>query len=542
MPRISITRLIVLVVSVALPLILVTVIATTGNSSPTFAADAEGLDAGIVNAEIVATGIPGAGAVAQVGKFHTGGPFHDNATFAAFTQPGSVLDGTRLFVASTSNFGAPLTRSGEAPGAILSIDVSGGAASPVAVPEDFGTAGGQASAAGGKVILYAAQSPSFINGNNNPSAVTSGLPSVSLPLGISFNNGFGRPWFANAPNGSDGDGTITVVDPSGIPLKGAPDAVAGGVFAGTVTNRNASSLGGLTAAAVATALATKSPDLSIRAVFFAALADGSIQQVHVQKGVDQLAPPGSFTPISGISTDAAESSNPNVVTRVGMIFNWVPTRILYVTDPLANRILALDISAESSDPATDPNTLFAAQNPRYFTSSFFDKPIDVAPATPEVAARNFASNTTLGGGSDFYVLNRGTNSIVRMTQDGHVVARRQILANLPAFRVAGLAVSDDARNIWVTATAPYRRGVVLRVPAFGAGAVTSSLIASAVSDATYGAPAQGRHIFAQQPRAVPRAVIQRSRMRFLSQHGRGFRYGRRNGCHRRHLHISRSAF
>jgi len=47
-------------------------------------------------------------------------------------------------------------------------------------------------------------------------AVTSGLPSVSLPLGISFNNGFGRPWFANAPNGSSGDGTITVVGPSGI--------------------------------------------------------------------------------------------------------------------------------------------------------------------------------------------------------------------------------------------------------------------------------------------------------------------------------------
>jgi hypothetical protein len=109
---------------------------------------------------------------------------------------------------------------------------------------------------------------------------------------------------------------------------------------------------------VATALITKSPDLSIRAVFFAALADGSIQQVHVQKGVDQLAPPGSFTPIAGISTDAAESANPDVVTRAGMIFNWVPTRVLYVSDPLADRILALDISDESSDPATSSSTLF----------------------------------------------------------------------------------------------------------------------------------------------------------------------------------------
>src|SRR5204863_7464874 len=167
-------------------------------------------------------------------------------------------------------------------------------------------------------------------------------------------------------------------------------------------------------------------------------------------------------PISGISTDAAESSNPDVVTRVGMIFNWVPTRILYVTDPLANRILALDISAESSDPTTDPNTLFATENPLYFTSPLFDKPIDVAPATPEVAARNFASNTTLGGGSDFYVLNRGTNSIVRMKQDGTLLGVRYIRAAVPDFRVQGLAVSEDARTIWVTATAPGRQGVVLQ--------------------------------------------------------------------------------
>ena len=496
MRRVPITVPIVILVGFVLPLILVNLIAITG--SPAFADDEGGIDVGTVNADIVATGIPGAGAIAQVGKFHTGGPFHDNATFAASTQPGSVLDRTRLFVASTSNFGASLARPAEAAGAILSINVSGGPASPVAVPADFAATGGQASAVGGKVILYTAQSSAFLNGNNNPAAVTGALPSVSLPLGISFNNGFGRPWFANAPDGTSGDGTITVVDPSGIPLKNAPDTVAGGVFAGTSTNRNAVSIGGLSSAAVATVLATKSPDLSIRAVFFAALADGSIQQVHVQKGVDQLAPPGSFTPISGISTDAAESSNPDVVTRVGMIFNWVPTRILYVTDPLANRILALDISAESADPTTDPNTLFAAENPRYFTSPFFDKPIDVAPATPEVAARNFASNTTLGGGSDFYVLNRGTNSIVRMTQDGRVIARRQIQASLPGFRVSGLAVSDDARTIWVTATAPHRQGVVLRVPAFGAGTVTSSLIDSAISDAANGAAAQGGHIFAQQ--------------------------------------------
>src|SRR6185295_13477309 len=224
-------------------------------------------DAVVVHADIVAAGIPGAGAIAQVGTFHTGGPFHDNAAFAPFTQPGRVLDRPRLFVASTSNFGAPLARASEAPGSILSIDVGGGM---VSVPPDFAAGGGQASADGGRVILYAAQSPAFLNGLNNPAAVTNDRPSVSLPLGISFNNGFGRPWFASAPSGSAGDGTISVTDPSGIPFAGAPDPVAGGVFSGTATNRGPTSTQGLTAAAVATALATKSPDQSIRAVFFAA--------------------------------------------------------------------------------------------------------------------------------------------------------------------------------------------------------------------------------------------------------------------------------
>src|SRR5881396_1602277 len=352
----------------ALSLILGSVIATGQNSSSTPPEESAAISVGAVHADIVATGIPGAGAIAQVGTFHKGGPFHDNATFIPFTQAGQVLDRTRLFVASSSNFGAQLARPLEAPGSILSIDASG---APVTVPPSFAAGGGQATAAGGTVILYTAQSLDFLNGLNNPAAATADRPSVSLPLGISFNNGFGRPWFANAPAGSTGDGTISVVDPSGIALKGAPDATAGGVFTGTVTNRSAASIGGLTSAAVATALATKSPDLSIRAVFFAALADGSVAQVHVQKGVYQLAPPGSFTPIDGISTDNAESSDPNVVTRVGIAFNWVPTRILYVTDPLADRILALDISNEGT--VTDPQALFTATNARYLSSRFFDK-------------------------------------------------------------------------------------------------------------------------------------------------------------------------
>ena len=437
-------------------------------------------DVTTVQATIVATGIPGAGAITEIGTFQRGGPFAEKPDFAAETQPGQVLDPTRLLVASTSNFGAPLALP-QSEGSVLSIDVSG--PTPVTVPPAFAASGGQAVAAGGAVILYTAQSPAFLNSIKNPGAVTSALTAVSLPLGISLNAGFGRVWFANAPNGAAGDGTITVIDPNGAPLAGAPDPIAGGVFAGDATNRNAATTHGLTAGALATALLTKSPDGSGRAVFLAALADGSVEQVHVAKGVDALVPSGSFAPLADISANRAESNDASAVTRVGMLFNWVPTRIAYVSDPLANRILAVDL--------TDDGTLLRAANVRYLASPALHTPIDLAPAVREAAARNFASNTTLGGGSDLYVLNRGDNSVVRMTQAGRVVAVRQIVADVEGLRVNGIAVSEDARTIWVTATAANRQGVVLRLPAFGAGVVTTSLI----DQTPHGIVAQGADIF-----------------------------------------------
>jgi hypothetical protein len=452
-------------------------------------------DAIEVVADVVATGIPGAGAITQIGTFHTGGPLHDNpALIAGTTDPGRVLDRTRLFVASTSNFGAPLAIADQAEGSVLSLDVSG---NRVDVPAGFACAlcvgFPQPSAAGGAVILYSAQSPPFINSaNGNVAAATSALPAASLPLGISLNSGFGRPWFANAPKGSTGDGTITVIDPNGAPLKGAPSAVAGGVFAGTLTNRTPGPQHGLSAGALATALITKSPDppTNGRAVFLAALADGSVAQVHVQLGVDDLLPPGSFTPLRRISTERAESNSAATATRVGMLFNWVPTRTIFISDPLADRILVFDLA--------DDGHIFTAVNVRYLRSPALHRPVDLAPAAREVSARNFASNTTLGGGADFYVLNRGNNSVVRMTQSGDVVASRRVIAaqpgdlNVHGIRLNGIAVSEDARTIWMTATGPNRQGLVLRMPAFGGGTVTTDLLNQARGDLP---PEQGADIF-----------------------------------------------
>ena len=438
-------------------------------------------------ATVVADGIPGAGAITQVGTFHRGGPFHDKAAFAALAAPGMILDPQRLLVASSSSFGAPLSRPAEAPGAVLSLDVSQGLLS---VPPDLAQAGGQAATADGRARVYANQDAAFLNSVNSPAAVTAALPASSLPLGLSLNRGFGRPWIANAPTGADGAGTITVDDPSGAPLAGAPFPVAGGVFAGNETNRSAASTKGLDHGAVATALISKSPDGTGKAVFLAAEADGSVVQVDVLKGVDGFAPAGTFSPLPTLTVAATQSTARDAVTRIGMAFNWVPTRIVYLTDPLANRIVALDMG--------DDGTLFTAGAPREIRSRWFDRPVDLAAAVPEVASDNFSSNTTLAGGSDLYVLNRGNNTIVRVTQAGAVVAARRVLADLPSFRVNGLAVSEDAETLWVTVVMDGGRGAVLQLPSFGAGFITPTMVDHARRAGAVGPTAMGADMFATE--------------------------------------------
>ena len=102
-------------------------LAQSGSSTPVLeAGEHDDVQLQILEAQVVASGIPGAGAIMQVGSFQQGGPFHDNPAFIPFTQPGAVLHHDRVLVASSSNFGAPLARPAEAPGSVLSLEVSGG--------------------------------------------------------------------------------------------------------------------------------------------------------------------------------------------------------------------------------------------------------------------------------------------------------------------------------------------------------------------------------------------------------------------------------
>src|SRR6202030_3758356 len=92
-------------------------------------------------------------------------------------------------------------------------------------------------------------------------------------------------------------GSSSILDPTGLPLAGAPNPKIGGVYVGSQTNRNAVTTpsqpqvisGGLNTGAVGTALLGPSPDLTCKAVFAVVTADGAIVQEHTLKGLDGLA-------------------------------------------------------------------------------------------------------------------------------------------------------------------------------------------------------------------------------------------------------------
>jgi len=176
-----------------------------------------------VDARVVAVNIPGASALAQIGTFLNVPPPGACANpipskFPSYIQPGAVLDPNRILVGSTSNFGAPRAFGVGKEGAFLSIDPRG--ANILNVPPDFASSGDQALALGGAVQMFSANSPHWLNGVNNLSAATKNYTGVSNPLGLSNNNAFGRIWPANSPFGLDEAGSSSILDPTGLPLKG----------------------------------------------------------------------------------------------------------------------------------------------------------------------------------------------------------------------------------------------------------------------------------------------------------------------------------
>jgi hypothetical protein len=432
-----------------------------------------------IDARVVAVRIPGASALAQVGTFLNVPPPGACANpipskFPAYIQPGAMLDPKRILVGSTSNFGAPRAVGVGRQGAFLSIDPSG--SNTLSVPSDFASSGVQASALGGAVQMFSANSPHWVNGFNNPSAVTKQYTGVSNPLGLSNNNAFGRIWPANVPFGLDSAGSSSILDPTGLPLAGPPNPKIGGVYVGNLTNRNAVTTpsqpqvisGGLNTGAVATALLGPSPDLTCKAVFAVVTADGAIVQEHTLKGLDGLAPAGTVRPVLGAD---GNSQGEAIEPRFGVIMNpytqsKVVVRQLFVSEPFFDTIAVVNLTIFG----TAPNQVFGLGSVSRISSPALKQPVDLAPVQRDVDNVNWASNTALDQGSDFYVANQGDNTIVRMQQDGTVVAIRRITIDgdpLDDVSLNGIAASVDATTIFATFVGPDNgQGGVLAMPAF----------------------------------------------------------------------------
>ena len=390
------------------------------------------------------------------------------------------------------------------------------AATTVVVAHDFAAnvarTDGADRSANPALQLFSVQSPAYANRIYNRGARTADEPAVSNPRYISINNAFGRPWFAGSPFGANGPGASTVLDPDGRPLDNAPSDIAGGVFAGTITDRTTTPIapprsrppsildkwlkyrasgqltaGSLSHGAIGTAFLGASPDTTGFAVFALVLGDGSLVQVHVQDGVDGLAPPGTIAPLA------------DDVSVAGMAFRWIPDRALFVADRARDRIAVLHL--------TDDGRQFKLDRLKYLSASEFKAPIDLAAAVPEVANPRFSSHTTLAANSDLFVANRGDGSLLRIAPDGRVRARAQVqvegIGIVGADRLRAIAVSADAQRIWLTLEGelPQHRGyegLVLEVTAFDRdGAYGQAQVTSPVATA-FDTAGLGAKLFARE--------------------------------------------
>ena len=248
-----------------------------------------------------------------------------------------------------------------------------------------------------------------------------------------------------------------------MPLAGAPNARSGGAFVGGLTNRQPAQVtaGELKAGAVGTAFVGRALDDPRRALFVVVTADGAISQAHTEQGVDGLAPIGTISDLRGRANSAE--------LHVGAVLKYyTPDPVLYVSDPLANQIVAVTLPKDEVGKVRKVGAI------ERYKDKAFDMPVDLAPTAPETAHRDWSSNTTLAELADLYVLNRGNNTITRMKVDGTVIATRQVVlaenASLGTAKVNGIATSTDGGKIYVSYTGRLPKsdsdGGLLELPSF----------------------------------------------------------------------------
>lgn len=436
-------------------------------------------------AQVIATNIPYPSALSQVGTFIiepeacAEGPIP--VLFPAFVLPGAILDPTRILVCNKSNFGAPLAANNGLEGSILSINPN--ASHILKVPPDFAKGATQTSILGGDVQMFTANNPTWLNSVNNPGANTANFTSVGNPIGLSNNNAFGRIWPASSPFGDKNPGTSSILDPTGLPLMGAPNPLIGGVYFGSLTNRNAVTTattppdhpghqeqiipGSLSTGAVGLAFLGPGLDEICKATFAIVTADGAIIQAQTAFGIDGMAPTGTIQPLIG----KRWKENKDLSPRLGVLmnpFNLPPgvVRQLFVSEPFNNTIALVDLVEFTTIP-DGFHTVYKIGSIQRLHSSAYDLPIDMAPVQRNNTDSRWASNTTLDVNSDIYVANRGNNTIVRIDQQGNVIAIRKVLIKgEKKFKLNGIAISDDGTVIYVTFVKKCGEGGVAKLAAF----------------------------------------------------------------------------
>jgi hypothetical protein len=228
--------------------------------------------------------------------------------------------------------------------------------------------------------------------------------------------------------------------------------------------------GSLSTGAVGTALLGPSLDGTCRAVFAVVTADGAIVQEHTQKGLDGIAPAGTVKPLLGRNW---ASPNQGVEPRLGVLMNpytGTPgTEQLFVSEPFNNTIAVINLVF--GNPLSQ---VFNLSSVGRISSLLLNLPVDLAPVQRDADSFTWASNTTLDQLpnlqlSDFYIANRGDNTIVRMSQNGTVVSVRRVALDSPVNNAAlnGIATSTDGTTIYLTFTIRSSiQGGVLALPAF----------------------------------------------------------------------------
>jgi hypothetical protein len=209
-------------------------------------------------------------------------------------------------------------------------------------------------------------------------------------------------------------------------------------------------------------------DGTCRAVFAVVTADGAIVQEHTAKGLDGIAPGTVPKPVKPLLGRTWDPPNQGVEPRLGVLMNpYTANQFalwqLFVSEPFNNTIAVITLSVNRDNPG---NEVFQLSGLTRISSTSLNLPVDLAPVKRDADSKTWASNTTLDEDSDFYVANRGNNTIVRMSQGGTVVAVRQVTVP-PSVRLNGIATSTDGKAIYVTFTGPgQNQGGVLALPTF----------------------------------------------------------------------------